>query len=171
MDKKHRSVPKEVIPDLYAMVGMVIANWTFVENSLDAWAAIAYHDHGGNKVEPELPRQFSRKVKFLRKCFNRLSSLAPFKEEALSLISKSEGLSEVRHYVAHGVLSDFDQSDESFRFIKIDMTSDKKQHIIGELHITAVKLLQAGTDLVEMAAEGQRITGNLLDAGEINAED
>jgi hypothetical protein len=159
------SVPEEVMPSLFANIGMIVMNWSFVENSLDAWTAIAYQNCNGASVERELPRMFDRKVRFLRKCFNRLPELAPWKDDALHYLDRARALSETRHYVVHGVLSDFDKDhDESFTFQKIDLDENRTQHVIGSLTIPGEKLIDAANELLAMANQGHRISSSMLNA-------
>lgn len=168
MDLLNRSVPEEIVPTFYSCVGMIIVNWTFVENSLDAWSAIAFHDHGGSGIEAKLPKQFASKTSFLKKCFEHLPTLSPYANEARCFIDKVSDLSTIRHYVAHGTLSHFDPSDASFKFVKIDMTPDKKEHKFGELHILGTDLVKAGEELNDLAEQGQEITRRLLREDEVD---
>lgn len=164
LDMKDRSVPEEIIPTTFSCVGMIIVNWTFVENALDAWTAIAFHEHNASSIERQLPKMFGRKVKFLKKCFRRLPGLAPFSDEAIAFIERANELSEIRHYVAHGTLSHFDTTDESFIFAKIGLSDDKQQHEFGELRILGTDLLTAGTKLTDMARQGQKLTYHIMKA-------
>lgn len=164
------SVPEKVMPSLFANVGMIVMNWSFVENSLDAWTAIAFQDCNGSSIERELPRQFDRKMRFLRKCFNRLPELTPWKNEALAYLDRAKALSVVRHYVVHGVLWDFDSANnESFTFQKIDLDENKTQHMLGSLTIAGEDLIASANELLGMASQGQKITHFMLNAFE--AED
>lgn len=161
------SVPEDVMPSLFANVGMIVMSWSFIENSLDAWTAIAFHDCNGVSIERELPRQFDRKVRFLRKCFNRLPELAPWKDECLRFLGRAKELAEIRHYMVHGTLSDFDEkNDESFTFQKIDLDENKTQHLFGSLTIPGAQLISAAEELSDMASQGVGLSNSILNAME-----
>lgn len=166
MDLLDRSVPLDIIPHVFGSIGMIVVSWTFVENNLDAWSAITYHDHDGSSIEKKLPKPLSRKIGFLRKCFEQIDTLSTFTEEVIAYLDRVSALSETRHYVVHGVLSHYESSDASFLFMKIDMDAEKKQHIMGQLHILGIDLVKAGVELAEMAKTGQAITQRLLNATE-----
>jgi hypothetical protein len=155
-----------MMPYLFSTVGMIVMNWTFVENALDYWTAIAFQDHGGSKLEAEMPRQFDRKVRFLRRAFARLPSLAAFRDEALSHVNRAKQLSNVRHYVVHGCLGGFDAETETFTFSKIDVDQDKINHVVGQLRITGTDLNDAADELLEMARTGQQLTFRILETPE-----
>lgn len=157
--------PEEVMPSLFANIGMIVLNWNFAENNLDAWTALAYGGCGGSAIEKEIPRQFGRKVAFLRKAFNRLDPLKPFAAEALPYVERAKVLSDVRHYVAHGVLQGFDAADnETFIFQKLDISAEKTAHILGELRIPGEHLIRAANELLLMAAYGQKLTLRIVKA-------
>jgi hypothetical protein len=144
---------------------MIVTNWSFVENALDHWTAIVFHDFNGASIEKEMPRMFGRKVKFLSKCFRRIEALSPFKEDAMKVIRRCCELSDMRHFVVHGVLSGFDADDnETFVFRKIDVSEDKKEHVLGEMRLPGDHLVIAGTELIQMAAFAQKVSARLLDA-------
>ena len=150
------------MPHLFSCVGMIIVSWTFLENTIDAIVAIAFHDHGGDVVSTKLPKQFSTKTAFSKRCCEELQSLSEFKPEILYLVEKAEELARTRHYVAHGVLTEFDPADASFVFLKIDTTADKRQHVIGHMRILGTALVKAGTDVKDLAKQGQSLTQRLL---------
>jgi hypothetical protein len=150
------------MPHVFGSVGMIVVSWTFVENNLDAWSAIAYHDHGGSTIQAKLPKQLSTKIGFLKKCVAQLSTLSDFAEDLNDYLDRVVAWSETRHYVVHGVLSDYDPSDASFLFIKINTDAAKKQHIVGQLRILGTDLVRAGLELTEMGRAGQSITERLL---------
>ena len=51
---------------IFTTVGQLAVNWALMEFSLDALVSVIFHDFEGRKVEPELPRELSRKVRFVR---------------------------------------------------------------------------------------------------------
>jgi hypothetical protein len=161
------SIPEEVLPALFGAIGMIVTNWSFVENSLDHWTALTFHDFGGSDIEAEMPRMFGRKVKFLSKCFKRIEKLAPYRDDAAKVLSRIVELSDLRHYIVHGVLSGFDAENEAtFLYRKIDVSDDKKIHVLGEMHIPGQHLIMAGTELINMANFAQQLSARLIQASE-----
>lgn len=144
---------------------MIVVQWVFVETALDYWCAIAFQDCGGDAIEAELPRQFKRKVRFLRKAFRQLPQLDRFQGEALPFIEAAVRISNIRHYVTHGALSGFDHADdETFIFNKMDVGEDKVSHIIGTLRIKGADLLAAGLELMELVKGTSDLTDRIMDA-------
>jgi len=162
-----KSIPEEVLGHLYTMTGMIVTNWSFLENALDHWTAITFQDFRSSEIESKMPRMLGEKIKFLSKCFRRIDGLAPFREDAMKVISRCEELSDMRHYVVHGVLSGYDAEDNAtFVFRKIDVAKDKKEHVLGEMRLPANHLISAGTELINMAHFAQTISAHLIQASE-----
>jgi hypothetical protein len=44
------TIPEELLPTLFSAVGMIVMNFSFVENTLDAMTAMAFRDFGGNAI-------------------------------------------------------------------------------------------------------------------------
>jgi len=159
-----RPISEELMPALYTNAGMIVLNWTLVESSFDHWTAIAFHSKGGSELEAELPRMFGRKMTFLSKAFKRLPGLAPFASEALVCVGRANKLSELRHYVAHGMATHFDaDNDETFTFQKTDITDDKQWHYTGTLRVKGSDLAGASVELTKLAQQTQALTLRLLE--------
>jgi len=144
---------------------MIVTNWSFAENGLDHWTAIVFHDFGGSNIEKEMPRMFGRKVSFLKACFRKIDDLAPFKEDASKFITRMVELSDMRHYVVHGVLAGFDKEDqETFVFRKIDVSEDKKEHVLGEMRLPGDHLVLGGVELIDLASFAQKLSARMVQA-------
>jgi hypothetical protein len=86
-------------------IGYLTMGWATLEICLDFAIAIAFQRCGGNALEPEIPRSFSRKVTFLRKSFQQLESLREFETQGIALLDRASELSDTRHTVVHGAIS------------------------------------------------------------------
>ena len=62
-------------------VGRLMISWALFEQGLEFCTNLVYHNAGGKHKDRELPRNFSRKVKYLRKRFRDLPVLAPLATE------------------------------------------------------------------------------------------
>lgn len=161
-----RSVLREIVPSIYATIGMIVVNWAFVESILSMWTAIAYSDARGDKLaNGNMPRNFSDKVKYLRKCINSLPAFADEVEEMRTYVDRAKKLSNIRDHIVHGTLSDYDEAnDEMFTFVKADVGKDKRQQVLGELSITGRDLVSAGNELLGMVHSGHLVTTRLVEA-------
>lgn len=167
---RQRSVPEEVMPALFSCVGMIVVNWTFIENALDGWASVAFHDYPALRVEADLPRQFSRKVRFLRKSFRKIPGLAPFKDEAIRLLDRAKELQPIRDHMAHSTLSDYDPENGKFTFSNIGLSDDNRQHRFGELEILQGNLVSVADELLAMVPQAQHLSLRLLQLSESQDE-
>lgn len=105
---------------LCAAIGFVEVNWALFEQSLDFIVLTAYRDLGGAVLEKELPRSYSRKVKFLKKAFSRVPYLNPLKGEAIEILNRGDELSKTRHDLMHGVVTHVNAVDGRYTFSKLD---------------------------------------------------
>lgn len=105
---------------LCAAIGFVEVNWALFEQSLDFIVLTAHKDLGGSVIEPELPRSYSRKVKFLRRAFSKITVLTPLKSESTEILDRSCELSKARHDLTHGVVTHVQAVDGCYTFSKID---------------------------------------------------
>ena len=140
----------------------MVVHWSFVERGIDTSIAVIFHEAGGNTIEPELPRMYKRKTKFLRKCFNKLPPLAGFAAEGRALLGRASALVGIRHTVIHGVLSGDDPETQTVTLIKLDVQ--------GTLHhqecekLTFREMLSAGTQCHDLGTEMTAFTKRLLKA-------
>jgi hypothetical protein len=88
-------------------IGWIEINWAMVEQQFDRWMQVIFLRLGGKALEKHVPRGFSGKVRFLRRAFNTINLLAPFRDRALSIIQRTDDYSNMRHNLNHpGILGD-----------------------------------------------------------------
>lgn len=109
---------------LCAAIGFVEVNWALFEQSLDFIVLVAHGDLGGNVIEKELPRSYSRKVTFLKKAFSKIVVLNPLKTEAAEILCRGDKLSKTRHDLMHGVVTHIKSVEGRYTFAKIDYVGD-----------------------------------------------
>ena len=157
--------PQDVFDPLFRSIGYLVVNWTFVESSLNAWITVIYHMAGGKHVESVLPLELKRKRKFLRRCFGQIEALRPWKDEAITLLDRTNPIADVRHFVIHGTVSHYDKAaDHSITFVRIDRKDAGTMHVTRELTITGADLLQRGTDALELTPKMIDLAHRLIDA-------
>jgi hypothetical protein len=154
-----RDIPADVIKPLYTAVGHIVVNWAFVEQSLDMWIAIIYQTSDDRCIEDVIPMALGRKIRFLRKCFNRMHVLANFRAEALDYIAKAKELSDTRHFIIHDTISKYNPTDHTFTFVKLDVVDGGTFHQLSKLVIMGQKLLDDGIRC-------QILTSDMLKLGE-----
>lgn len=91
----------------FAAIGRLAVAWAHIEISLDAMIAIV-HDtmNGGELIEPEKPISLQRKLRYLRRAFNRMQELQPFNERFRAIADEVKAASEDRHDIIHGFVVD-----------------------------------------------------------------
>jgi hypothetical protein len=157
------SLPREIEQPLYTAIGHLVVNWAFVEQIIDMWCTIAYQAPGGGQIAKELPRELSRKIKFLKACFRDMPALAPLAEEARECLARAKQISATRHFVIHGAIAGYEPSDHTLRFVRLDLVDESTMHQEADLLITAQQLLDQGTACLDLAPKMHRIGSQLLD--------
>ena len=154
-----RKVPHDALPPLYAAIGETVVNWSMIEAALGFWVAIIYQAAGGNRHAKVIPRELSRRMTFLRLCFNKIAALQPFATEGRALLDRIGNIKDTRHMLVHGVVSDYSPDNHEFLFVRLDLDKAKTMQIIKELSIPATKMLND-------SGEAMAIATNCLDFAE-----
>lgn len=128
----HR-IPKEMHELLCRTVGEFVTHWAMVERCVDFCIAIVYQRAGGKRQYKELPQGHSRRIRFLRHCFNQLTAVADFADEGRSLLDRTNALTNVRHMIVHGCLSSYVSDNDEWLFVKHDISPDKQMHVSNAL--------------------------------------
>ena len=143
-------------------LGLITLHWSYIETSLDALVAITYHHHGGNKIERELPRMLGRKLRYLKRAFNRAPSLAKTAVEAVAFFDQVDDISDKRHVLIHGYASAFTAAGVQFTKLRIE----PQFHHIEEHFVSGAALVGFAAetgDLAQKLAEFVRpLTADLL---------
>jgi hypothetical protein len=91
----------------FEFVGMVTISWAFLEMGLDLGNELIMAHAGGDAIQAALPVSLNPKIKFIRKAFQNLPKLEPFRKEALSIVDGVSNLKEQRHDMVHGFTSEY----------------------------------------------------------------
>lgn len=141
---------------LCTAIGFIELNWALLEQSLDNWVAIIFHDVDGKPLayEERLPREFGRKARFLKRCFKKLSPLQPFAEEGLLILEKAKTLSATRHDLSHGVATSITPVRGVFPFSVIK--HEAQHHIVRDFVFNPKDFPKLAKALLDLGAESLR---------------
>jgi hypothetical protein len=153
-------IPADVLMAVYAAVGELVIGWALAEQMLDHMVTLCFHGAGA-KTERELPVALTRKLRYLRKCFARVPSLPPFRERASNLLDETEKLSDIRHTVIHGAISDYDTTTETIIFVKLKAVKDR--HWVDPRRVKGTALLAAGGEAADLGSRLGDLARGLFD--------
>lgn len=157
------NLTEEVTQEMYTTIGTLSAKWSMMEFNLDALNTVLYQDFAGNKVEPELPREFVRKTRFLFKILESPPTvLLPVKDQLVSILGKIGNLSQYRHDIIHGYPSRYEPKTKKFTFVSLSPTPEKTQLQVHERHVTTQKMQDIGGEALAIGAALALITVELL---------
>jgi len=144
----------EAYAPLSGALGHVVLGWSFIETSFSHWIATIYKPLRADKIEREIPIQFKRKTKFLKRCFNQVTPLNAFRDEALDLINVAHQLNDHRNFLLHGVLSTYDRQDHEFKFVRLNVPKhDRQMHYAETRTYTIEKILEIGGECHETSTK------------------
>ncbi|HEY2872869.1 MAG TPA: hypothetical protein VGJ56_13180 [Reyranella sp.] len=105
---------------LAELVGAIVIYYAVIEHWLDGMV-FCIHDRvpGAKKIEKRRPYNAAQEFEFLRKSFNTLPDLLPFKDQGLSLLDKLRPLSEFRHSVVHGHIRSYNFGEGWLEFSRV----------------------------------------------------
>lgn len=147
------SIPEDIVEPLYTAVGQLVVNWALMEQALESWVAVIYHQAGGKLVTPKLSKRLGDKISLLRRWLVEIDQLAPFSPEGVTLLDRIEALGKTRNHIVHGAISEFEPSSLTLTFIKIDTDKCRSMQRANSLRITAAELLSAGTEAMDLASD------------------
>jgi hypothetical protein len=124
------------IKPLFRPVGELIINWSVLDSQLIKIVAILYRTDIGKRLESELPREFSRRLRFLRKCVSKTPELAKFAEDIKRMLSTAKQMVVVRDALVHGAISKYDKADGRYHFVKLDIDKEDDIHIANTVRMT-----------------------------------
>jgi hypothetical protein len=155
-------IPVEMYEPLATAVGYLILAWGSAENTLGMMITVIYHDLGGKHVEREIPQNFSRKTKFLRRCFNNVAPLKPYAGEALLLLGEATRIEKIRTDIVHGYCADFVPATGKIAFMRLD--SEKTIQCAKFGYHTVAELEQAAMECLDLGSKLSAVTQRLAEA-------
>jgi hypothetical protein len=112
-------------PPLFMAVGELMINWALLDSMLVKLVAVIYQSAKVEHGEPKVPFEFRRRMRFLRRCVSSsVPALAPFAAQITSLIDEARTLSAIRDVIVHGSLQGYEESEQTYVFVKLDIEGD-----------------------------------------------
>lgn len=111
---------------LYSQVGFIVIQWGHCEQSLELLVNTLFSEFGGNALpkRKRMPRQLSEKLSFVKECAAAIPELKPLRVEIERLAGAFEALTQKRHDLVHGALSDTADIDGVYSFIRLETHPD-----------------------------------------------
>ncbi len=170
------SIPTYTTPadeEFFAAIGRLTISWAQLESGIDLTVLMLHHNLNGRQFQREIPWTLSRKLRYIRKCFNGLKAthgkafelLAPAIEK---LTAEIEAASEFRHDLLHGFALDHTEGAsevEMYRLLRGDVPYARKKFTVSTAQILeqaglavklggrAIKLALGLQKLITMASE------------------
>jgi hypothetical protein len=152
----------ETWTSLYPAVGSLILNWAHLESVLEKWVATIYYFADGKSIDARIPRMYSDKVKFLRKCFERLGLLETYKSAALGYLDEADRLSKIRFIVTHGAVSNFYPSTGNVEFTRLDVDKIRSIHTVKLDQLSVSDILSAGHSSMQLCRNAVMLGHTML---------
>ncbi|WP_373502895.1 hypothetical protein [Aestuariivirga sp.] len=142
---------------LCQLVGNIAIQASFLEQALDVTISFIFHELGGRDHSDgqALPRGLKRKIRYLRLCFLKVSSLHRHSEHALSLLHGISNASRDRNNIIHGVFQKFDSARRLCTFAKLDAVGvfhheSLNSYTFDQLLKLSDTLLKYGRSVIEL---------------------
>jgi hypothetical protein len=157
------NMPPDVAQSVYKTLGFVIVAWSWVDFSLNQWVTVSFQN-GGRETEAEMPRSFSRRESFLKKCFTTLAPLQPFAPEGRALLTRAAEINGKRDWLAHGTLFQYDPKEHQLTFWKLEAAHKGRIPTVKTWSIALSSLLTVGTQAADLSSEMTDFTKRIMDA-------
>ena len=158
------NMPDDVAQTVYKTLGFFIVAWSWVDLSLNQWVTASFQNGGRDAKDDEMPRSFTRREAFLKKCFLHLPALQPFAPEGRALLSRAAEINGKRDWLAHGTLFQYDPTDHKLTFWKLDAAYKGRIPTLKTWSISLLALLAVGTDAVDLSSEMTDFTKRIMGA-------
>jgi hypothetical protein len=121
---------------LFSPVGELVINWSLLDSQFVKITAILYHSEMGKELEKQLPFEFGRRMRFLRKCASRFPELSNHVKDFKRMITYAKEMVVLRNALIHGAVSSFDESDQRYSFVKLDIGKSEDIHVANTVRMT-----------------------------------
>ena len=152
------------VETLYRQVGFIVVQWGHCEQSLELLVNVLYLQYDGKKLtgKKKIPKQLTEKLDFVKTCIQKVPSLEPFQSELESLVSNFEALTQIRHDIVHGALSDEPAINGVFTLIRLETHPDLHEVKEFQYDLAAFPALEAR--LVRLGGVAPKIANRLFRA-------
>ena len=158
--------PDSSFENLCKSVGFVVIQWGHCEQSLELLVNTLFRQYGGNKLpkRKKIPTRLSEKIAFVKECIMQVPSLSQFRVELETLISDFEGITQKRHDLVHGALTNEPVINGVFTFIRLDTHPDP--HEVKDFQYDLNAFPSLAKTLIRLGKDAPRIARAVLDASQ-----
>jgi hypothetical protein len=142
---------------LVANIGHIVRG--VIDTLLTQTCKHLYEELSGHPSQKEPPRELSRRLRFIKKCFNSKSELKHLSSMASNLCSTINDISWYRDFFVHGCMTEWDLRLSTFQFTRLDRREDNSGYDQTSTTVTTKKL-------IEIAAAAGQVVFGLGDLGE-----
>jgi hypothetical protein len=118
------SDPSYGLTKLYEAIGLIVTQWSFIEQSLDTCVALIYHSPGGRAMDTQLPASTLRKATLIKKGLKNLPHLSIHSVAGHALIQRVMDTKDDRHHLVHSVLTSPHHKDGVYSYVGLKVTGD-----------------------------------------------
>lgn len=156
--------PDSNFESLCKTIGFVVVQWGHCEQSLELLVNTLFLQYGGNKLPKrnKMPRPLGAKISFVKECAARIPSLAPFRVEIETLVNDFEALTQTRHDLVHGALTDARVIDGVYTFIRLETHPDI--HEVKDFQYDLKAFPSLAEALVRLGAAAPKLAKRVFDA-------
>lgn len=149
---------------LYGAVGFIVIHWGHCEQSLELLVNTLFLQYGGNKLpgRKKMPKQLSAKIAFVKECILQMPTIAAFRAELEKLVSDFEAITQIRHDLVHGALTDDPVINGVFTFIRLETHPDI--HEVKTFQFDLNEFPSFSKTLVRLGADAPRVARRVFDA-------
>lgn len=157
---------ESALHDLYGQVGFVVIQWAHCEQSLELLVNTLFRQFGGNNLprRKRMPKQLSEKIAFVKECALQIPSLVLFRVELEALASSFEAITQKRHDLVHGALTNDSAINRVFTFTRLETYSDI--HEVKEFQYDLNEFPSFAASLVRLGADAPRVARLVSDAAQ-----
>jgi hypothetical protein len=145
---------------LLRTIGFVVVQWGHCEQSLELLVNTLFNECGGNNLagRKRMPRPISEKIAFLQECGAQIASLASFRIELESLAEDFKKVSQIRHGLVHGALTDAPIRNGIFKFIRLEAHPDTHEvkeflYDLKDFQVLEASLMDLGAKAPKLASK------------------
>ena len=156
-------MPKHVEVQFYHVIGAIVVRYGTIDSLVAQICSNLIEDFGGHSSQKEPPRRLSVRLELIGKCFRNKPELAEMTEFMAAVCDSIKNIDVIRHYLVHGLLTEYWPEKEAYQFTKLDPNEDKtsyEQNSITISHDQLADLAQACTEVVrQLSGAGKYLLG------------
>ena len=152
----------------FRTIGFIVVQWGHCEQSLELLVNTLFRDFGGKTLSgrKRMPRPVSEKVAFLKECAAQLPALTQFRAELEALASDFEHVTQMRHDLVHGALTDVPVANGVFTLMRLDAHPDIHEVKTFEYDLKNFPIFEAA--LIKLGAAASKLACRVFEARKYN---